>query len=226
LRNDVLSFLFFGYDPAAVERPYSSPREAAQAWSGQAGASKPYGITYVGHNWQRWSQLRRFFEAIEPLKDRLGTIELCGWSWDQRPQWAVEHQFGGVDVDPALLKQLGVKLSEPIPFDQVIPRQGQARFCPIFHRPLFNRLGMMTNRTFETFCSDTIPLLMLPDSVIENIYGRDALELAPGNNVASKLDDMMRRPEPYWEVVLKTRMHLAAVHSYERRFGQLLDTLV
>jgi hypothetical protein len=107
LRNDVFSFLFFGYDPSAVERPYSSAREASQAWSGTA---KPYGSTYIGHNWQRWSQLKQFFEAVEPLKDRLGTIELCGWSWDQRPQSAVEHQFGGVDVDPDLLKRIGVKI--------------------------------------------------------------------------------------------------------------------
>jgi len=225
LRDDVLSFLFFGYDASAVERPYTSAREASRAWSGETGASRPYGVTYIGHNWQRWSQLRRFFEAIEPLKDRLGTIQLRGWSWDQRPQWAVEHRFGGVDVDPALLKRLGVEIGEPIPFDQVIALQSQARFCPIFHRPLFNQLGLVTNRTFETFCSDTIPLLMLSDSVIEEIYGHDALQLAPGKDVVGKLEDMMRRPEVYWDAVLKTRIHLAAHHSYERRFEQLMAIL-
>jgi len=33
LRDDVSSFLFFGYDPSAVALPYSSPEEAAKAWA-------------------------------------------------------------------------------------------------------------------------------------------------------------------------------------------------
>src|SRR5216684_2450810 len=90
LREDARSFLFFGFDPSAVARFYRSPREAATAWSGPNGASKPYGIVYIGHNWQRWSQLRRFFEAVEPLRDRLSAMQLRGWTWDQRPDWAVE----------------------------------------------------------------------------------------------------------------------------------------
>jgi hypothetical protein len=225
LREDVRSFLFFGYDPSAVARAYRSAHEASQAWSGQNGVGKPYGIAYVGHNWQRWNQVRRFLEAIEPLKDRLGAIHLRGWAWDQRPDWAIEHDFGGVDVDPALLKRLGVETGESIPFSEVIDFQGRARFCPIFHRPLFNQVGLVTNRTFETFCSDTIPLLMLPDSVIKGIYGPNAFHLAPGDDVAARLEDMMRRPEFYWDAVLKTRTHLAARHSYERRFQELMAIL-
>jgi len=225
LREDARSFLFFGFDPSVVHRFYRSPREAATAWSGPNGASKPYGIVYIGHNWQRWSQLRRFFEAVEPLRDRLSAMQLRGWTWDQRPDWAVEHGFAGVDVDPALLQRLGVETDGPIPFDEVIEFQGRARFCPIFHRPLFNQLGLVTNRTFETFCSDTIPLLMLPDNIVESIYGRDALRLTPGDDVAGRLEDMMRRPEHYWDAVLKTRIHLATHHSYERRFEELMAIL-
>jgi hypothetical protein len=225
LRNDVGSFLLFGYDPLAVARPYRSAEEASKAWSARGDAGKPHGIVYVGHNWQRWTQLRRFFEAVEPLKHRLGSIQLRGWAWDQRPDWAVEHGFAGVDVDPDLLKRLGVEVGGPIPFDEVIEWQGRARFCPIFHRPLFNQLGLVTNRTFETFCSDTIPLLMLPHALVGAIYGRDALPLAPGDDVRGRLEDMMRRPEVYWDAVLKTRDHLAARHSYERRFEELVAAL-
>jgi hypothetical protein len=107
----------------------------------------------------------------------------------------------------------------------VVALQGQARFCPIFHRPLFIQLGLVTNRTFETFCSDTLPLLMLPERVVESIHGHDALRLRPGDDVARRLEDMMRRPEFYWEAVLKTRAHLAAHHSYERRFEELMTIL-
>lgn len=225
LRDDVHSFLFHGYDQASVARSYSSPDEAAQAWSRRNGAGKPYGLAYVGNNWQRWTQLRRFLKAIEPLQAELGSIRLGGWDWDKRPDWAAELDLVGVDVDAALLDRLGVERWGPIPFDEVLEFVGQARFAPVIHRPLFKQLGLVTNRTFETFGADAIPLLMLPDDFVETIYGPDARLLAPGDNVIGRLNDMMHRPEVYWEAVLKTRAHLAEHHSYQQRFNELLAIL-
>jgi hypothetical protein len=223
LRDDAGAFLFFGYDPSAVALPYSSPEEAAKA-SGENGA-KPYDFLYVGHNWQRWTQLKYFFEAIEPHRSRFNAIHLRGWAWDHRPDWAVANAIDGLDVDIALLQRVGVKTGGPVMFDEVIALQSQARFCPVFHRPLFNELGLVTNRTFETFCSDTIPLLMLPQHFVEKIHGSAALRLIPGEDLVARLEDMMRRPEFYWDAVLKTRAHLAAHHSYERRFEELMTIL-
>src|SRR5262245_5458604 len=60
-RDDVRSFLFHGYELNDVVRPCDSAPEAAQHWSGR---TKRYSIVYVGHNWQRWTQVRRFLEAI------------------------------------------------------------------------------------------------------------------------------------------------------------------
>jgi hypothetical protein len=225
LRKDVRSFLFFGYDPSAVTRPYRSAEEAAKSWEGHTGTSKQYGVVYVGHNWQRWTQIKAFLEAVEPIKERIGRIALRGWVWDKRPDWAVEHEFPGVDVDPVLLSRLAVETGWPIPSDEVVNFQGQGKFCPVFHRPLFNQLGLVTNRTFETFCSDTIPLLMLPDHSVDVIYGSDARLLTPDKDVVSRMEDMTRRPEFYWDVVLKARQHLAIHHSYERRFEELCGLL-
>jgi len=225
LRKDVRSFLFHGYNPAAVARSYESPREAARAWSGGDGARKPYGVAYVGHNWQRWSQIRRFLEAIEPLQEELGPICLAGWRWDERPDWATELGLAGIDTDPALLKRMGVETKWPIPFNETINFMGQARFCPIFHRPLFNHLGLVTVRTFETFCADSIPVLILPDELVEAIYGTTGRPLASGADIAGRLTDMMHRPEVYWDAVLKTRAHLAQHHSYQQRFKELLAIL-
>ena len=225
LRPDVRSFLFHGYDPAAVVCRHSSPTEAAKAWLGTTNGTKPYGVTYVGNNWQRWTQMRRFLEAIEPLKNDLGPICIAGWDWDRRPDWAIQLGVPGADVDPVLLERLGVERRNAIPFDEVRKFLGQARFTPIFHRPLFNHLGFVTNRTFETFCADTIPLLMLPENLIEAIYGPKAQLLAPGNDLAGRLKDIMRQPEVYWEVVLRTRAHLAEHHSFERRFKELATLL-
>jgi hypothetical protein len=225
LRPNVIPFLFHAYDTASVVCRYASPIEAARAWAGEGNARKPYGLTYVGNNWQRWSQLAPFLRAIEPIRESLGPICLAGWDWDRRPDWAAELGLQGVDVDTALLDRLGVERRLPIPFDEVIEFVGQGRFCPIFQRPLFNHLGIVTNRVFETFCADTIPLLMLPDALITAIYGPDARPLAPGDDVAGRLEDMIRRPEAYWDAVLKTRAYLAEHHSYQQRFRELLAIL-
>jgi len=225
LRPDVYSFLFHAYEAAAVARPYTSPVQAAQAWTDTANGARPYGITYVGNNWQRWTQIRCFLEAIEPLRETLGPICLVGWDWGKRPEWAAELGLHGVDVDVALLQRLGVETREAIPFDEVVGFMGQARFSPVFLRPLYSHLGLVTNRTFETFCTDTMPLLMLPDDQVEAIYGPHARPLAPGDKVADRLEDMMRHPEVYWDAVLKTRLHLSEHHSYQQRFKELLAIL-
>ena len=225
LRPDVHPFLFHGYDSSALVCSYNSPEEAAGAWNGDGAASKPYGMVYVGHNWQRWSQMSHFLEAVEPLKDRLGPICLRGWDWDKRPDWAIEHGLQGVDVDLALLQRLAVETGWGIPFDQVVELVSKGRFSPVLHRPLFNHLGLVTTRTFETFCSDTIPILMLPEHLVDAIYSADARPLAPREDIAGKLNDMMHQPEVYWDAVLKTRAYLAQHHSYHQRFKELLAIL-
>jgi hypothetical protein len=225
LRSDVRSFLFHAYDPGAVVCDHNSPTEAARAWLGTTNGTKPYGVTYVGNNWQRWTQVQRFLEAIEPLRKDLGPISILGSGWDKTPDWAIQLGVHGADVDPILLERLGVERGSPIPFNEVSKFLGQGRFTPIFHRPLFNHLGLVTNRTFETFCADTLPLLMLPESQVEAIYGSDALVLLPGEDIAGRIGDIMRRPDVYWDAVLKTRAHLAQRHSYEQRFQELLGIL-
>ena len=224
LRNDVESFLFHGFDPAAIARPYATATEAAHAWAGN-GSSKPYAMAYVGNNWQRWTQVRKLLEEIEPLNGSLGRIALVGWDWARRPEWAAQLGLEAVNVDPVLFGRLGVETREAIPFDKVNKFVGQARFSPVFHRPLFQKLGLVTNRTFETFCADTVPILMLPGDTVREIYGESALPLAPGEQLCDRLGDMMRHPEVYWEAVLKTRVHLAEHHSYERRFEELVKIL-
>jgi hypothetical protein len=224
LRSDVQPFLFLGFDPAAVARPYASAAEAAGAWAGN-GAGKPYGLVYVGNNWQRWTQVRKLLEDLEGLNGSLGRIALVGWDWARRPDWAVQLGLESVNVDPELFGRLGVETREAIPFNEVNQLLGQARFSPVFHRPLFQKLGFVTNRTFETFCADTVPILMLPDDTVREIYGEGALPLAPGKQLRERVEEMIRRPEPYWDAVLKTRAHLAEHHSYQRRFEELINIL-
>jgi hypothetical protein len=181
---------------------------------------------YVGNNWQRWEQVRRFLEQYAPARTEVGQACLVGWDWAARPEWAVKQGVAGIDTDPAFLAELGVETRPCVRFDEVTGLLGQARFAPIFHRPLFRHLGYVTIRTFETFYGDTLPVLMLPREFVAAIYGQAALALVPGDDVAAHLRDALRRPEPYWQAVLETRTHLARHHSFARRFdelGALLD---
>ena len=212
------SFLFHGFDPGSVKTPYVSADEAAAAWGS---AQKPYGIMYAGSNWQRWSQVRPFLESYAPVRAQVGPACLVGWDWGARPDWAVQKGIMGIDTDPALLAELAVEVRHGVRFDEITDLLGQARFAPVFHRPLFRQLGFVTNRTFETFHADTMPVLMLPRDFVAALYGEAALALVPSQDVGAHLADVLARPEPYWDAVLQTRAHLARHHSYARRFEEL-----
>ncbi len=220
-RDDVGSFLFHGYDPAQVARDYGTAEEAARAWKSADRAARPYGFVYVGSNWQRWSQVQPFLEAYRPAAASIGQACLAGWDWSERPAWAVETGLSGVDTDAELLADLRVEVRMGVRFDQIVPLLAQGRFAPVFHRPMFRELGLVTNRTFETFQADTIPVLMLPPAFVEQVYGPAALSLVPRTDVASHLEAIADDPLPAWSAVLATRKHLAAHHSIERRFAEL-----
>src|SRR5262245_61114462 len=116
LRSDVGTFLFHGYDPAETVPLYRSPKEAAHAWAGGNGRTKPYGFIYVGNNWQRWTQVESFLKAIEPV--RLGRGCIAGWDWNRRPDWAIQLGIRGADVDPDLMARLGVETRDGVPFNE------------------------------------------------------------------------------------------------------------
>jgi hypothetical protein len=221
LRPNVRPFLFHGFNADAVAKKHASAKEAAQAWLGAGPAERPYGVVYVGSNWHRWDQLLRFFEQHRSIRNEVGHARLTGWDWTKRPEWAVKGGIEGINTNPTLLAELGVVVSEGIRFDEVVPLLGKARFAPVIHRPLFRQLGIVTNRTFETFYADTLPVLLLPRDFVSAIYGPAALALVPGDDVAAFMADALEDPEPYWEAVIETRATLARNHSYTQRLREL-----
>jgi len=221
LRPDVQPFLFHGFDPDCVAGKSATAREAAAAWREATHEEKPYGFVYVGSNWHRWQQVRRFLEQYAPVRARVGKACLIGWDWAERPGWTIENGIAGIDTDPAFLSELDVDLYQGVRFDEVTGLLGKGRFAPVFHRPLFRHLGYVTNRTFETFCADSLPVLMLPRDFVTAIYGTAALKLVPGDDVAKHLTDALDNPQDYWDAVLQTREHLARHHSFARRFDEL-----
>ncbi|MBX2805728.1 MAG: hypothetical protein KTR19_07140 [Hyphomicrobiales bacterium] len=221
LRSDIGSFLFHGYDPDAVDRNYASADEAAAAWRSASMEDKPYGVVYVGSNWQRWNQMRRFLEGYAPARDKVGQACLIGWDWGERPEWAIENGVAGIDTDPDFLRELNVDVYDGSRFDDVTDLLGKGKFVPVIHRPLFRHLGMVTIRTFETFYADSLPVLMLPRDFAETIYGPAAVTLVPGENLADHMTDALENPEKYWDAVLKTRDYLARHHSFGKRLEEL-----
>lgn len=218
LRGDVGSFLFHGFAPDAVEAPETSAEKAAARWKD---SERWFGVAYIGSNWQRWQQVRDFLAAHAPHRKTVGWAGLIGWDWKVRPDWAVQQGLAAIDTDPAWLLENEITVKDGVRFDKVLGYLSQSKFAPIFHRPLFRQLDLVTGRTFETFHADTLPVLMLPKPFVEAIYGPAALALVPGADVAAFLLDATKSPEPYWDAVIKTRAHLAAHHSYARRFDEL-----
>lgn len=212
----VKPFLFHGFDEKSVAKKYASAAEAAASWK-----AKPYGAIYVGSNWQRWHQVRAFLEDYAAVREQAGPACLTGWDWNARPDWAEQKAIMGVDADPAFLASQEVEVRHGVRFDEVVGLLGQAKFAPVIHRPLFRELGFVTNRTFETFYADTIPVLMLPVQFVEEVYGTQARKLVPTEGVAALISDVLKNPEIYWDAVLQTREHLSAKHSYAVRIAEL-----
>ena len=215
-REGVKSFLFHGFDEGSVEKKYTNAADAVAAWK-----EKPYGAVYVGSNWQRWRQVHAFLDDYGKVRNEGGPACLIGWDWGERPDWAAQKAIMGVDTDPAFLAAEAVEVRHGVRFDEIVGLLGRAKFASVIHRPLFKELGFVTNRTFETFYADTIPLLMLPEEFVEKIYGAAAKKLVPSKGIANLVADALKNPEAYWDAVLKTRTHLAAHHSYAVRIEEL-----
>lgn len=208
--QNVRTFLFHAYDPAwEVELDFGS---------------KEYGMVYIGHSKFRWGPMERVLRAVEPNRGSVGRIALVGHGWDRLPEWAVPMQIEDYYyTDPDYLGRMGVEVTEPIPFDQVIGWMSKAVFNPVIYRPLFSELGFVTCRTFETPAASTIPLFGLSSEYVRQIYGPEAedLVLAPGDE-EEKVLSIVSQPDHYAEIVRGVREHLATEHSYERRIKDLI----
>jgi glycosyl transferase family 1 len=211
LRPNVRPFLFYAYNPA-WERPLR-------------GGRKEFDLLYVGHSKFRWPPLRRVLRAVEPVRGRVGRIGLVGHGWDAPPKWAAPLQLHDAYYsDPVYLLKLGVEVLEAVPFEQVIDRMSTATLNPVLSRRLFRHLRMVTPRFFETLAADTIPLFVLDEAHVAEVYGEQALELVLKDDRADEqVLDLLRRPDHYREVVCGIRRHLAEKHSHAARLRQLIE---
>jgi hypothetical protein len=213
VRSNVLPFLFYAYNPA-WEQPLES-------------GAKEFSMLYVGHSKGRWRPLERVLCALEPVREHLGRIGLVGHGWDSPPEWATRMQIeGDYYTDASRLQRLGVEVLPAVPFAQVITSMGKAVFNPILLRPTFSRMRLVTPRLFETPASGTIPLFVLDEDHVREIYGSDALALRlPEVEPHETILNLMDQPDRYTDLVMDLRRHLAEKHSHAARLKQLIEII-
>lgn len=213
LRPNVRPFLFHIYDPT-----WETPLDFS---------AKDFGMIYVGHTKFRWHGMSRVLRAVEPVRKKVGRIGLVGEGWDAPLEWTEWLEIrDNYYVDRDYLKRLDVEALAPVPYPQVIATMSRAVFNPVIYRPLFEKLGMVTCRTFETPASGTIPLFMLDPGYVTEIFGADAAELMlAGEHPEEKIADVLARPEHYSGIVMGIREEFRRRHGVEARLAELISII-
>ena len=212
LRPNVRPFLFHIYDP-----DWETPLDFS---------AKDFGMIYVGHTKFRWHGMSQVLRGIEPIRDKLGRIGLVGDGWDAPLEWTQWKEIrDDYFVDRDYLKQMGVEALAPVRYTDVIATMSRGIFNPVIYRPLFERLGFVTCRTFETPASGTIPLFLLEPDYVRSIYGDTAGELVLGERPHEKIADVVSRPQYYGDIVLAIRDAFRQRHSPEARLRDLIGII-
>jgi glycosyltransferase involved in cell wall biosynthesis len=210
-RSNVRPFLFHIYDPT-----WETPLDFA---------GKEFDMIYVGHTKFRWGGMSRVLRAIERVRDRVGRVALVGEGWGEPLEW-MQWDDGKHYVDRDYLKRIGVEALPAVPYQQVTHTINKGVFNPVVYRPLFERLGMVTCRTFETPAAGTIPLLLLERSYVAEIFGERALELCLDDEDAhEKILDVLKRPGHYADIVMGIREDFGRRHNPEARLRELVELI-
>src|SRR6266566_3630579 len=144
--------------------------------------------------------------------------------WDRPAPWTNDSISPDAYAnDPEYLQRLGVTVTPPVRFDQVIASMGNGVFTPVVYRPLFERLQLVTCRTFETPAANTIPLFGLDSDFVEETYGQRARDLVlGGEHPEALIREVIQRPTLYAEIVEEIRRELSEKHSYAVRLRELV----
>ena len=87
-------------------------------------------------------------------------------------------------------------------------------------------MRLVTPRLFETPASGTIPLFVLDEEHVREIYGPAALALRlPEVNSQETIARIAERPEECADIVMGVRRHLAEKHSHAARLKELIEII-
>ncbi len=210
---NVRPFLFHIYDPT-WEAPLTF-------------ADKEFSMIYVGHTKFRWRGMSKVLRAIERVRDRVGRVALVGEGWAEPEDWMEHEEYKPrFYVDRDYLKKVGAEALPAVPYPLVAATINKGVFNPVVYRPLFEHLGLVTCRTFETPAAGTIPLLLLERDYVVEIFGEDATQLMLDEERAhDKIVDVLERPEHYAEIVMAIREDFRRLHSPEARLRELVGLI-
>ncbi len=189
-------------------------------------SAKEFGMIYVGHTKFRWHGMSQVLKAMEPVREKLGRVALVGDGWDRAMEWTEFQDIkANYYVDREYLKKLNVEALPPVPFPKVTETMNRGIFNPVVYRPLFEYLGMVTCRTFETPAAGTIPLFLLDEEYVTEIYGPRASQLLLGGDASGRIADVVTRPGHYAGIVQDIRKDFAVRHSPESRLRELIGII-
>jgi hypothetical protein len=182
-------------------------------------------MVYVGHTKFRWRGMSKVLRGIEKIREQVGRIALVGEGW-QYPmdymQW--DDIKANYYVDRDYLKKIAVEALPAVPYQKVAATINKGVFNPVVYRPLFERLGMVTCRTFETPAAGTIPLFLLDRDYVAEIFGERATQLVlDGEHVHELIADVLARPDYYADIVMAVREDFRLRHSPEARLRELVS---
>ena len=207
-RKNVRPFLFHIYDPT-----WETPLDFA---------AKEFDMIYVGHTKFRWGGMSKVLRGIERVRGRVGRVALVGEGWGEPLDW-MQWDDGKHYVDRDYLKRIGVEALPAVPFQQVTQTINKGVFNPVVYRPLFERLGMVTCRTFETPAAGTIPIFLLNRAYVTEIFGERATELMlDDENAHEKILDVLQRPGHYAGIVMGIREEFSRRHNPAARLRELV----
>jgi glycosyltransferase involved in cell wall biosynthesis len=209
-RKNVRPFLFHIYDPT-----WESPLEFAD---------KEFGMIYVGHTKFRWRGMSKVLQGIERVRDRVGRVALVGDGWHHPMDYMEWDDIkANYYVDRDYLRKIGVEALPAVHYQDVAATINKGIFNPVVYRPLFEQLGMVTCRTFETPAAGTIPMFLLDPDYVAELFGERARELLlEGERMDERIADVVARPEYYAEIVIGIREEFRQRHSPQARLRELV----
>ena len=206
IESPAREFLYFGID---VNRPQL--RQSAE---------KLFDLIYVGNNWYRWHDFVWLLENIKQIRSQLGRIAVFGNHWFDDPQPGYEeHTYS----DPGFLKAHGVETYGSVPFDEVELHMGKGKLHPIFVRPVLNKMNLVTPRMFETFVTDTVPILPDYFQHARILYGPEVAPLFLTENPSETISAIMDKYSEYQSLTREIDNKLKRNHSYDVRLAELLN---
>jgi hypothetical protein len=204
----VRRFLYFGID---ANRPQL-----------QQSGNKIFDLIYVGNNWYRWHDFVWLLGKIEQIRSQLGRIAVFGKHWFNDPEPGFEeHTYS----DPGFLQRHRVEAYGSVPFDEVELNMGKGKLHPIFVRPVLNKMNLVTPRMFETFGTNTVPILPDYFQHARVLYGPEVAPLYLTENPSKAISAIMDKYPEYQSLTREIGNKLKRKHSYDIRLAELLNYL-